>query len=65
LVAGKNRACRGGGHAGQDARLARGSRAPGVKALHSYAVPAIMVLPVESVDADYYRWILEEAKAAS
>jgi periplasmic divalent cation tolerance protein len=36
-----------------------------VKALHSYAVPAIMVLPVESVDADYYRWILDEAKAAS
>jgi uncharacterized protein involved in tolerance to divalent cations len=28
-------------------------------------VPAIMVLPVESVDADYYRWILDEAKAAS
>jgi uncharacterized protein involved in tolerance to divalent cations len=36
-----------------------------VRALHSYAVPAIMVLPVESVDADYYRWILDEAKAAS
>ena len=27
--------------------------------------PAIMVLPVESVDADYYRWMLAEAKAAS
>jgi len=36
-----------------------------VKELHSYSTPAIMVLPVESVDADYYRWILEEAKAAS
>ena len=35
-----------------------------VKAAHSYDTPAIMVLPVESVDADYYRWILEEAKAA-
>jgi periplasmic divalent cation tolerance protein len=35
-----------------------------VKELHSYQTPAIMVLPVESVDADYYRWILEEAKAA-
>ncbi len=35
-----------------------------VKALHSYTTPAIMVLPVESVDAEYYRWILEEAKAA-
>ena len=36
-----------------------------VKALHSYDVPAIVVLPVESVDADYYRWILEEAKSPS
>jgi len=33
-----------------------------IKDLHSYETPAIMVLPVESVDADYYRWILEEAK---
>jgi periplasmic divalent cation tolerance protein len=33
-----------------------------VKAQHSYTTPAIMVLPVESVDADYYRWIVEEAK---
>jgi len=36
-----------------------------VKELHSYQTPAIMVLPVESVDADYYRWILEEAKSPS
>ncbi len=35
-----------------------------VKELHGYEAPAIMVLPVESVDADYYRWILEEAKGA-
>ena len=35
-----------------------------VKELHSYTTPAIMVLPVESVDADYYRWILGEANAA-
>jgi uncharacterized protein involved in tolerance to divalent cations len=35
-----------------------------VKELHSYQTPAILVLPVESVDADYYRWILEEAKSA-
>ncbi len=33
-----------------------------VKELHSYDTPAIMVLPVESADADYYRWIIEEAK---
>ena len=32
-----------------------------VKELHSYATPAIMVLPAESVDADYYRWIVEVA----
>lgn len=42
------------------ASLAEGVR-QAVKALHSYTTPAIMVLPVESVDADYYRWILEEA----
>ena len=35
-----------------------------VKELHGYETPAIMVLPVESVDADYYRWIVEEAKGA-
>jgi len=31
-----------------------------VKELHSYQTPAILVLPVESVDADYYRWIFDE-----
>ena len=31
-----------------------------VKDLHNYQVPSIMVLPVESVDADYYAWILKE-----
>ena len=31
-----------------------------VKELHSYQTPAIMVLPVQSADADYYRWIVEE-----
>jgi periplasmic divalent cation tolerance protein len=36
-----------------------------VKALHSYTTPAIMVLPVESVDADYYRWIVTETKGAT
>ncbi len=35
-----------------------------VKELHSYKTPAIMVLPVESVDADYYRWVVEEARGA-
>jgi len=31
-----------------------------VKALHAYETPSIMVLPVESVDADYYAWIIQE-----
>ena len=31
-----------------------------VKAQHSYAVPAIMVLPVENVDRDYHAWIVQE-----
>jgi periplasmic divalent cation tolerance protein len=43
------------------AALAEGVR-QAVKAAHSYETPAIMVLPVESVDADYYRWILEETE---
>jgi periplasmic divalent cation tolerance protein len=32
-----------------------------VKELHSYETPAIMMLPVESRDADYHRWIVEES----
>ena len=36
-----------------------------VKEMHSYDTPAIMVLPVESVDADYYRWIVTETSGAS
>ena len=31
-----------------------------VRGLHSYQVPSIMVLPVESVDSEYYAWILRE-----
>ena len=31
-----------------------------VKELHGYTTPAIMVLPVESVDPDYHAWILRE-----
>jgi periplasmic divalent cation tolerance protein len=33
-----------------------------VKEMHSYSTPAILVLPVESVDADYHAWIVAEAK---
>jgi periplasmic divalent cation tolerance protein len=33
-----------------------------VKELHSYETPAIMVLPVERVDPDYHRWIVDETE---
>ena len=35
-----------------------------VKGMHSYTTPAIMVLPVESADADYQRWIVAETASA-
>jgi periplasmic divalent cation tolerance protein len=31
-----------------------------VKEMHSYTTPAILVLPVESVDPDYHAWIVAE-----
>jgi periplasmic divalent cation tolerance protein len=31
-----------------------------VKELHSYTTPAIMVLPVDSLDPAYQRWIVNE-----
>jgi periplasmic divalent cation tolerance protein len=31
-----------------------------VKELHSYATPAVMVLPVESLDPAYHQWIVKE-----
>jgi periplasmic divalent cation tolerance protein len=36
-----------------------------VKELHSYTVPAIMVLPVEHIDPAYRDWLLAETAAAS
>jgi periplasmic divalent cation tolerance protein len=36
-----------------------------VKEMHSYSTPAILVLPVESVDPDYHAWIVAEAKGES
>jgi periplasmic divalent cation tolerance protein len=35
-----------------------------VKATHPYDTPAIMVLPVESVDERYFAWILAETAPA-
>ena len=31
-----------------------------VKELHSYTTPAVMVLPVESLDPAYHQWIVTE-----
>jgi periplasmic divalent cation tolerance protein len=31
-----------------------------IRARHGYETPAIMVLPVEKVDADYHAWIVNE-----
>ena len=31
-----------------------------VKDMHSYTTPAILVLPVESVDQGYHDWIMAE-----
>ena len=33
-----------------------------VKKTHPYKTPSIVVLPIESVDADYYAWILGETE---
>jgi periplasmic divalent cation tolerance protein len=34
-----------------------------VKDAHNYKTPSIMVLPVESVDAEYYAWIVRETSS--
>jgi periplasmic divalent cation tolerance protein len=36
-----------------------------VKELHSYTTPAIVVLPVESLDAAYHQWIVDETDGAA
>jgi periplasmic divalent cation tolerance protein len=45
------------------AALAEAVRAA-VRRMHSYATPAILVLPVERVDPDYNAWIMAETKSA-
>jgi periplasmic divalent cation tolerance protein len=35
-----------------------------VKEMHSYATPAILVLPIESVDQPYLQWILAETESS-
>jgi periplasmic divalent cation tolerance protein len=36
-----------------------------VKAMHSYTTPAILVLPIEHVEAGYLKWILAETDVAA
>jgi periplasmic divalent cation tolerance protein len=36
-----------------------------VKEMHSYEVPAILVLPIETVDQDYLQWMAAETQAAA
>jgi periplasmic divalent cation tolerance protein len=35
-----------------------------VKEMHSYTTPAILVIPLESVDLDYHGWIVAETQNA-
>jgi periplasmic divalent cation tolerance protein len=46
----------------------RASRAGAVEAavreLHSYTTPAILVLPLESVEQTYFAWLMAETEAA-
>ena len=43
------------------AALAEAVRAA-VKEMHSYTTPAILVLPIETVDPDYHAWIVGETE---
>jgi periplasmic divalent cation tolerance protein len=36
-----------------------------VKEMHAYATPAILVIPLESVDQGYLDWIMAETEAAT
>jgi len=45
------------------ASLAEAVRAE-VKARHSYETPAILVLPIESVDQTYLAWVMAETEKA-
>ena len=38
--------------------------ATAVKEMHSYSVPAIIVVPLESVDQPYLEWLMAETEAA-
>ncbi|MGC1359513.1 MAG: divalent-cation tolerance protein CutA [Xanthobacteraceae bacterium] len=34
-----------------------------VKEMHSYTTPAVLVIPIESVDPDYQAWIMRETES--
>ena len=36
-----------------------------VREKHSYTTPAILVIPIESVDPDYHAWIVGETRSAT
>ena len=36
-----------------------------VKENHSYTTPAIMVLPIENVEANYFEWLMSETAPAA
>ena len=36
-----------------------------VKEMHSYTTPAVLVLPIESVDQSYLGWLMAETEAAT
>jgi periplasmic divalent cation tolerance protein len=38
--------------------------ATAIKEMHSYSVPAIIVIPLESVDQPYLEWLMAETQAA-
>jgi periplasmic divalent cation tolerance protein len=36
-----------------------------VRQMHSYTTPAVLVIPIETVDPDYHAWIVKETQAAA
>ena len=36
-----------------------------VKEMHSYTTPAVLVIPIETVDPDYHAWIVAETREAN
>ena len=42
--------------------LPKVARGEAVRKLHSYTTPAILVIPLESVDAAYLGWLLAETE---